>query len=104
MDGDYNADMKTLPIVLGRERTGKVIFVLSFIPICAVVFYVFTYLYKQPVAVGYFLVSIVAPLLYFIVKSFTAETKEEWKHLSVVLKLVMLFGILSLLLYYFILR
>ena len=27
VDGDYNADMKTLPIVLGRERTGKVIFV-----------------------------------------------------------------------------
>ena len=103
VNGDYNADMKTLPIILGRERTGKVVFALSFIPIFAVSYYVFTYLYKQPIAVGYFLIFIVAPLLYFSVKSFTADSKKEWHHLSTILKITMLFGVLSLLLYKFIL-
>ena len=103
VDGDYNAEMKTLPIVLGRDRTGKLVFVLSFIPIIAVVYYVMTYLYKHQVAIGYFLVFVVAPLLYFSVKSFSAETKKEWRHLSLVLKLVMFFGVLSMILYRFIL-
>jgi len=104
IDGDYNADMKTLPIVLGRERTGKVVFALSFIPILAVIYYVTTYLYKQPIAVGYFLIFIIAPLLYFSVKSFTADSKKEWHHLATILKFVMLFGVLSLLLYNYILN
>ncbi|NNK86827.1 MAG: geranylgeranylglycerol-phosphate geranylgeranyltransferase [Flavobacteriaceae bacterium] len=103
IDGDYNAGMKTLPIQIGRERSGKVVFVLSFLPILGVIFYIVTFLYKQPIAVGYFLLFILAPLLFFSVKSFQAETKSDWHRLSTVLKIVMLTGILSLLLYPFIL-
>ncbi|NNL79681.1 MAG: UbiA family prenyltransferase, partial [Flavobacteriaceae bacterium] len=99
IDGDYNAGMKTLPIQIGRERSGKVVFVLSLIPLIGVIFYIVTFLYKQPVAVGYFLLLIVAPLILFAVKSFQAETKEQWHWLSNLLKLVMLTGILSLFLY-----
>ena len=103
IDGDFNAGMKTLPIQIGRERSGKVVFVLSFLPIIGVIFYIVTFLYKQPVAVGYFLLMILAPLLFFSVKSFQAESKQDWHRLSVILKIVMLTGILSLLLYPFIL-
>ncbi|NNF82038.1 MAG: geranylgeranylglycerol-phosphate geranylgeranyltransferase [Flavobacteriaceae bacterium] len=99
IDGDYNAGMKTLPIQIGRERSGKVVFVLSLIPLIGVIFYIVTFLYKQPVAVGYFLLLILAPLILFAVKSFQAETKEQWHWLSNLLKLVMLTGILSLFLY-----
>ena len=99
IDGDYNSGMKTLPIILGRIRTTKVVFVLSLLPLFAVIYYLITYLYKQPIAVGYFIVFIIGPLLYFSVKCFSAETKKELYHLSMVLKLVMLFGVLSLLLY-----
>ncbi|NNK73386.1 MAG: geranylgeranylglycerol-phosphate geranylgeranyltransferase [Flavobacteriaceae bacterium] len=103
IDGDYNAGMKTLPILLGRERAGKVVFILSVLPLVGVIFYVVSYLYKQPVAVGYFLLLIIAPLIYFSVKSFQAETKADWHRLSGLLKGIMITGILSLLLYPFIL-
>lgn len=104
INGDYNAEMKTLPIVIGRERATKVVFWLSLIPLFAVVYYVITYLYKHYIAVGYFLIFIIAPLLYFTIKSFSAETKQEVNLLSTLLKFIMLFGILSLLLYPFILK
>jgi 4-hydroxybenzoate polyprenyltransferase len=104
IDGDYNSDMKTMPIVMGRERAIKVAFVLSLIPLFAVTYYVITYLYKQQIAVIYFLATVIAPLLYFSIKLFAATTKKELAHLSNILKLVMLFGILSLLLYPFILK
>ncbi len=103
IDGDYNAGMKTLPIQLGRERSGKVVFALSLIPLIGVIFYIVTFLYKQPIAVGYFLILILAPLIMFSVKSYQAETRTEWHKLSNLLKLVMITGVLSLLLYPFIL-
>jgi len=103
VDGDYKAGMNTLPIAIGRERASKVLFGLTFIPLFAVVYYVMTYMYKQPIAVGYFLLFIIAPLLYISIKSFSAKSKKEFHHISNMLKLVMLFGMLSLLLYRFIL-
>jgi 4-hydroxybenzoate polyprenyltransferase len=104
IDGDHNAGMKTLPIVIGRERAIKVIFTLSLIPLFVITYYIINYLYKQQLAVGYFLIFIIAPLLYCTVKTFSANTKKELHHLSFILKLVMLFGVLSLLLYPFILK
>lgn len=52
---------------------------------------------------GYFLILILAPLIMFSVKSYQAETRTEWHKLSNLLKLVMITGVLSLLLYPFIL-
>jgi 4-hydroxybenzoate polyprenyltransferase len=40
---------------------------------------------------------VLAPLLYFIVKIFTAKSQKDFHHLSTVLKLILLFGILSIL-------
>ena len=104
IDGDYKTDMKTLPIVIGRERTTMLIFILSLVPLFSVTYYVVINLYKQQIAVGYFLIFIIAPLLYFTIKSYTVKTKTELHYLSNLLKLIMLFGILSLLLYPFILK
>src|SRR5690606_6368950 len=95
IDGDYKAGMNTLPIAIGRERAGKVIFGLSLIPLFGVVYYIMTYLYKNNIAIGYFLLLIVAPLIYITIKSFSAKTKKDYHHLSTMLKLVMLFGMLS---------
>ena len=104
IDGDYKAGMNTLPIAIGRNRASKVLFVLSIIPLATVLYYVLTYLYKQQLAVGYFLVFIIAPLLYVTIKTFSAKTKKEYHHISNILKLIMLFGMLSLLLYPYILK
>lgn len=101
IDGDFNAEMKTLPILIGRERAGKIAFVLALLPLAAVIYYLLTYLYKQQLAIGYFLVFIIAPLIYVAVKSFTAEVKKDWSHISLVLKWIMLFGVLSVVIFKF---
>jgi len=104
IDGDHKAGIQTLPIVLGRERTNKIVFVLSLIPLCAVVYYVIANLFKQQLLVGYFLVFVIAPLIYVTIKLFSAEQKSHYKHISLILKLVMLTGMLSMLLYAYILK
>lgn len=99
IDGDYKAGMNTLAIAIGRERATKVLFVLSLIPIVLVATYVVKYLYKNPLAVVYFLLFIIGPLLYITIKSFNAKAKKDYRHISNMIKLVMLFGMLSLVLY-----
>ena len=99
IDGDYKAGMNTLPIAIGRERAKNVLSVLNFIPLAALVFYVISDLYKQPIAVIYFLALVVGPLIYICIKTFGAISKKDFHHLSNMYKLVMLFGMLSLLLY-----
>ena len=97
--GDYNSKMQTLPIILGRARSTKVVFSLSILFIFFIIYYVVANFLEQWIAIIYFLVFVIIPLLYFAFKIFHAETKEEFKTLSTILKLVMLTGLLSLLLY-----
>lgn len=104
VEGDHKVGVQSLPIVLGRERATKLIFLLSLIPTLLVIFYVSSYLFKQTLVVGYFLALIVAPLIYANIKLYSADSKTEYKHISSVLKVVMLTGILSLLLYNLILN
>ncbi|WP_298238788.1 geranylgeranylglycerol-phosphate geranylgeranyltransferase [uncultured Algibacter sp.] len=102
IDGDYKAGMNTLPIAIGRERSKNFLIILNFIPLLGIIYYINSSLYKQPIAVSYFLLLIVGPLIYNSIKLFTAKTKSEFHHISSVYKLIMLFGMLSLLLYKFV--
>lgn len=104
VDGDYNAQMNTLPIAIGRERAKHIAFIVSLLPIIAVIYFIVTYLYKQQIAIGYFLVFILAPLVYTTIKLYSATLKKELHHISVVYKIIMLLGMLSLLLYPLILK
>lgn len=104
INGDHKIGMQTMPIVLGRDRATKIAFALSLIPLFAVVYYIITSLYTQQILVGYFLVFVVAPLIYITIKIFSAEQQSHYKHISLMLKLVMLTGMLSMSLYPFILK
>ncbi|MDP5081368.1 MAG: geranylgeranylglycerol-phosphate geranylgeranyltransferase, partial [Winogradskyella sp.] len=85
IDGDYKGGMQTLPIVLGRERATKIVFALSLIPLGSVIYYVVSNLFKQTEIVGYFLVFVIAPLIYISIKLFSAELKMHYKHISLIL-------------------
>lgn len=104
INGDYKAGMNTLPIAIGIERSAKVVFVLTIVLLFAVGYYVVNVLYKNQIMVLYFLVFIMVPLLYLAIKMFSANTKKEFHQMSQVLKLVMLFGMGSLLFYLFLLK
>ncbi|WP_091472920.1 geranylgeranylglycerol-phosphate geranylgeranyltransferase [Flavobacterium swingsii] len=94
--GDENQGMQTLPVILGTSKTSKLVFVLSFIPIMCILYYVYNYLFNLQYATIYILVFLVGPLLYFMIKIWSAETKKDFHHLSNVLKLVVFFGIISI--------
>ena len=99
VEGDHKIGVQSLPIVLGRERANKLIFFLGLIPTCLIIGYISSYFFKQTAVVGYFLVFVVAPLLYVNIKLYTAKTKKEYTLLSTILKGVMFTGMCSLLLY-----
>jgi len=101
--GDFNTGRNSLPIALGKERANKVIAAISLIPICLIIYYMYEYLYENSYAVCYALFLIVGPLLYFISKLLSAKTEKQYAHLSNTLKLIMMFGLLSIALYQFIL-
>ena len=98
VDGDYNQGMNTLPIAIGISRTTKIAAILSIVPFISLLLYIKNYFVEN----GLFIVTlysftlVLAPLLYFIIKLFTAKSKKEFHHLSNILKLILLFGILSI--------
>jgi 4-hydroxybenzoate polyprenyltransferase len=101
INGDKNGGRQTLPILLGRKRTSIVCFVLAIVSVILILIYMYEFLYRTPWVMLYFLIAVIGPLLYFVVKIFAAESKTEFHHLSGLLKIVMVFGLLSLLFYKF---
>lgn len=98
VEGDLNQGMNTLPIIFGVKRTAKLVFVLSFIPIICIVYYINSNLFASGLlyATVYGLVLILAPLLYFSTKNWSAVTTQDFHHLSTVLKWILFFGMLSI--------
>ncbi len=101
--GDYNAGRNTLPIALGKERANKVIFAVGLIPVVAIIYYIYTYLFNNLVAVLYTLILILGPLLFFMSNILTAKTLKHYQRLSLILKIILITGLASIGLYPFIL-
>lgn len=99
VNGDYNQGMNTLPIAIGISRAAKIALGFAIIPFILSLLYINTYFMENKlyIATIYGFVFVLAPLLYFIVKIFSAKSQKEFHHLSTVLKLILLFGILSIL-------
>src|SRR5690606_39869635 len=77
--------------------------ILAVLFLAAVTYYVLNYFYKLQPAVLYFLLLVIGPLALFCIKIYQAKSKTHYKNLSRLLKLIMLMGILSLLLYKYVL-
>ncbi len=103
LDGDYNAGYKTIPIVLGRKRTNKLLFGFALVPLAFLIYYIYTYLFEHIYAVLYALFLLAAPLLFFEINILNTEKKRDYGRLSLVLKLILFFGLLSIGLLQFIL-
>lgn len=103
VDGDHKVGMQTLPIVFGKIRTAKIAFSLTCLTILIIIYYIGTFLYMHTEAIIYFLVAVVGPLIYIALKLFSAENNHQFKHISFMLKMVMITGMLSMVLYYIIL-
>jgi len=95
VDGDYSQNMKTLPILIGKKRTQTIIFYLTLIPFIAIIMLIS--ISKHTILIIYSLVFLIIPLGYFMYKIKDSKSKNEIHKLSALLKIIMLFGILSIL-------
>ncbi len=101
VNGDKKGEMNTLAIAIGRKRATIIVFFLGVLLVFGVIFYMYQYLYAQQLLLFYFLFGIIAPLLYFCIKTWAAKTQSEYGFLSNLLKLVMFLGMCSILLFQF---
>ncbi|WP_295338007.1 geranylgeranylglycerol-phosphate geranylgeranyltransferase [Flavobacterium sp.] len=98
-EGDNLEGMRTLPIVIGMAKTSKVIFVIGLVATLLLFWYINDNLMENKlyVAVVYSLVAVVGPMVFFLIKTWSAKTKQDFALLSTILKFVIFFGILSIL-------
>ncbi|MCF6306864.1 MAG: geranylgeranylglycerol-phosphate geranylgeranyltransferase [Flavobacteriaceae bacterium] len=104
IDGDKKGELNTLPIVIGRKRASYIVFGMGILSLFGIIFYIYTNLYNYTIAVIYFLSLILAPLGYFCIKIWDVKSKSDYSFLSKILKIIMLLGIGSLLLYTFVIQ
>ncbi len=96
IDGDHTVGMRTLPILLGRKRTAKMISVLAIICMAGIFWILYTYLHTNQWAIAYGLLALLGPMMYFAIKVWSAETKKDFRLLSSLLKIIMVLGLLSM--------
>jgi len=99
VNGDYNQGMNTLPIAIGINRAAKIALGFAIIAFILSALYSNTYFMQNKlyIVIFYAFATVLAPLLYFIVKIFSAKSQKDFHHLSTILKLILFFGILSIL-------
>ena len=96
LKGDHNAGMKTLPILLGTERTKKLILLISTIPLYFSIQFLQFDLKNNFWAQLYFTMTIVLPLFYFCYKTHNNTTNKQFHQLSTLLKWMLVFGLILL--------
>ena len=97
-EGDKIEGMNTFPIYFGKKIAVKIIFGFSFIPLILLLFYINQYLIDLLFVTIYLFLFVAAPLLIFIMKIWNAESKKDFQFLSLLLKWILFFGILSVVL------
>lgn len=102
INGDKKGGLNTLPIAIGRRRAMSIVFWLGVVTIAMVITFMYTFIYAYQPLLLYFLVAVLAPLFYFCIQAWNAEKQEDTTLLSNLLKIIMILGMCSLLLYRFI--
>lgn len=99
IEGDLDSGSKSLPIVIGQEKTKIVVSTLLIISILLLGWYSYTYFFENDlyIVLVYVLALVLTPLVYIVIRLWEAKQKKDFMHLSLVLKGIILFGILSLL-------
>ena len=96
INGDQNGGISTLPIAIGRSRSLSTIFMMGVVTSLLVLYYTYVKFYQNAFLSGYFLIAVVAPLIYFCIRAWQAETPKDYRLLSLLLKGIMFTGVLSL--------
>jgi 4-hydroxybenzoate polyprenyltransferase len=100
IDSSLKQKAKTLPIIIGENKASMVAIFFTFILFIFIV--MFLQLFDNDnILFIYSIIFILLPLTYFLIKLLSAESKKDFSHLRSLMKLIMLLGILSMLLFKF---
>jgi 4-hydroxybenzoate polyprenyltransferase len=99
IDGDHSNGVRSVPVVIGRERAANIALAIGVLLLLGVLYYCYLNFLKIPILLAYFFAAIAAPLLLFCINTFNAQTKQHFLFLSLLLKIIMGLGILSMMLY-----
>lgn len=101
INGDLKIKAKTLPILVGRKRASHIAFFFSSL-LLLFLFFIVQFIKTEISLIIYTFIFILLPLLYFMYKLWFSESKKDFSKLSSLMKVIMFFGILSMLLFKFI--
>lgn len=103
MPGDIDSHCKTLPIVIGIEKAKNVLLLLMFVLLCTLSYYAYIrYINHDEKIFVYTILALILPCMYISYAIYTAQVPEQFKRISNLVKLVMVAGIATLPLLYFI--
>jgi len=99
IEGDLEHGVKSLPIVAGKKYSKIILSVLLLMVVASLIWYSFVYLFENELylAVLYIFALILAPVIYTLIRLWSASAKKDYSHLSLVLKGTIFFGILTIL-------
>lgn len=93
---DYAMKRNTIPIVLGRKTSRQIIYLILFVCFISILFYYYYWFERNWMNLIYFSIFLFVPLFWISMEY--QKQKINYKSISIVLKITMLFGVLSILL------
>lgn len=96
MEGDKAMGSRSLPIVLGIQKTKTVLISITVPLLLAVVYFIYALLDHNLYLPVYITLTVALPLLYFIYAISRAASKKQFNKMSALLKIIMFTGILSM--------
>lgn len=96
VDGDHAAGVVSIPILIGRKRSVKLLSILATLPCIGLFFAIYEYLHTHPLLNAYLLFAIMGPLLYVSFTSWDAKKRKQYRRISLLLKIIMVLGVLSI--------
>jgi len=97
--GDYAQNISTLPILTGKTRMNKLLFMSTLLLIFSLIAGVKVYFQPDLIFILYLTFGICVPLVYVLFHIHRKELNTNYKMLSHIYKLVMLTGVMSLILF-----
>jgi 4-hydroxybenzoate polyprenyltransferase len=99
IEDDLDNGSKTLPIVIGQKNTKIIVSVLIAFVVMAAAHYSYYYMFSNDLYIAsfYMMASVLAPLIYSLIRLWNVSENKEYNQLSLILQAVLIFGMLSIL-------
>ena len=99
VNGDYNLNMKTLPILIGEKRVKRIASFLCLIPLSLLICFVVNFATIFKITIVYLIPTTILPILFVLLKLTSAKSKKDFQKLSSLLKIIMFLGVNAIIIF-----